>query len=198
LPWLTNALFKKCVWTICPNGETVETDRIRTAREILIQERVVHLDSLTERLREKRIKRIVQTIIIGEADPTLTDGDDFRYTVDIGLVNLMNGNPVISNPIYRETIARVLSQGMQDAIPAPEWRWKKEDGSLDMDALMSEFQNFWAHNSEIWEQRADYTEAFPHLLMMAFLQRVINGGGRVEREYAAGRGRWILPWSIAA
>lgn len=176
----------------------METDRIRTAREILIQERVVHLDSLTERLREKRIKRIVQTIIIGEADPTLTDGDDFRYTVDIGLVNLMNGNPVISNPIYRETIARVLSQGMQDAIPAPEWRWKKEDGSLDMDALMSEFQNFWAHNSEIWEQRADYTEAFPHLLMMAFLQRVINGGGRVEREYAAGRGRWILPWSIAA
>jgi hypothetical protein len=27
---------------------------------------------------------------------------------------------------------------------------------------------------------------------MAFLQRVINGGGRVEREYAAGRGRMDL------
>ena len=27
---------------------------------------------------------------------------------------------------------------------------------------------------------------------MAFLQRVVNGGGRIEREYAAGRGRMDL------
>jgi len=38
----------------------------------------------------------------------------------------------------------------------------------------------------------NYTEAFPHLLLMAFLQRVLNGGGRIEREYAAGRGRMDL------
>jgi len=30
------------------------------------------------------------------------------------------------------------------------------------------------------------------LLLMAFLQRVLNGGGRIEREYAAGRGRMDL------
>ena len=35
----------------------------------------------------------------------------------------------------------------------------------------------------------NYTEAFPHLLLMAFLQRVLNGGGSINREYAAGRGR---------
>jgi hypothetical protein len=38
----------------------------------------------------------------------------------------------------------------------------------------------------------NYTEAFPHLLLMAFLQRVLNGGGRIDREYAAGRGRMDL------
>jgi len=27
------------------------------------------------------------------------------------------------------------------------------------------------------------------LLLMAFLQRIVNGGGNIEREYAAGRGR---------
>ena len=37
-----------------------------------------------------------------------------------------------------------------------------------------------------------YTEAFPHLLLMAFLQRVLNGGGHITREYAAGRGRMDL------
>ena len=58
-----------------------------------------------------------------------------------------------------------------------------------MDALLKEFQKFWRRNGELWEAKADYTEAFPHLLLMAFLQRVVNGGGRIEREYAAGRGQ---------
>jgi hypothetical protein len=78
---------------------------------------------------------------------------------------------------------------MQAAIPPPEFRWQKPDGTLDMAALFHEFQDFWAQHADIWEEKADYTEAFPHLLLMAFLQRVVNGGGRIEREYAAGRGR---------
>ena len=53
-------------------------------------------------------------------------------------------------------------------------------------------QQFWRENSEIWEEKSDYTEAFPHLLLMAFLQRVLNGGGNIDREYAAGRGRMYL------
>ena len=81
---------------------------------------------------------------------------------------------------------------MQVAIPAPEFTWQRTDGGLAMDALMDEFQKFWAWNSEIWEEKADYTEAFPHLLLMAFLQRIVNGGGMVDREYAAGRGRMDL------
>jgi hypothetical protein len=61
-----------------------------------------------------------------------------------------------------------------------------------MDRLLKEFQKFWRRHSDIWEEKADYTEAFPHLLLMAFLQRVINGGGTIDREYAAGRGRTDL------
>ena len=36
---------------------------------------------------------------------------------------------------------------------------------------------------------AEYHEAGPQLLLQAFLQRIVNGGGRLEREYALGRGR---------
>jgi hypothetical protein len=61
-----------------------------------------------------------------------------------------------------------------------------------MDRLLQEFQKFWRRHSEIWEEKSDYTEAFPHLLLMAFLQRVTNGGGNIDREYAAGRGRMDL------
>jgi hypothetical protein len=61
-----------------------------------------------------------------------------------------------------------------------------------MDNLLREFQKFWRRHSEIWEQKSDYTGDFPHLLLMAFLQRITNGEGGVEREYAAGRGRMDL------
>jgi hypothetical protein len=61
-----------------------------------------------------------------------------------------------------------------------------------MEALLRKFQEFWRNNSETWEEMSDFTEAFPHLVLMAFLQRVTNGEGRIEREYAAGRGRMDL------
>ncbi len=33
-----------------------------------------------------------------------------------------------------------------------------------------------------------YHEIAPHLVLMAFLHRVVNGGGTLEREYAIGTG----------
>ena len=57
---------------------------------------------------------------------------------------------------------------------------------------MREFQKFYRRHADIWEQKADYTEVFPHLLLMAFLQQVLNGGGRFERKYAAGHRRMDL------
>jgi hypothetical protein len=191
-PWLTNSLLKICVWDLCPDGQRVQPEHVREARERLIQKRAVHLDSLAERLRDSRVRRVVELILTGDQDPQLVQGDDFRFTLDMGLVCIEGGTPSIANPIYREVVARVLSEPYQLSIPAPEFVWKQPDGTLAMEALLREFQDFWAQHSEIWEEKADYTEAFPHLLLMAFLQRVVNGGGRVEREYAAGRGRMDL------
>jgi hypothetical protein len=188
-PWLTNALLKKCVMQIRPDGEPVEPDHVEQAEEMLIAERAVHLDSLAERLRDPRIKRIVELILTGGLDPELMQGDDFLLSQDMGLVTLEDGTPSIANPIYREVIARVLSRPYQLSIPAPEFPWRNPDGTLDIRALLEEFQKFWRRHADLWEAKADYTEAFPHLLLMAFLQRVVNSGGRIEREYAAGRGR---------
>ncbi|WLE95317.1 MAG: hypothetical protein QTN59_11560 [Candidatus Electrothrix communis] len=194
-PWLVNALAKECVLRVVPteSGQAVLPEHVEQAKKQLIVSRATHIDSLSVRLREPRIRKIVQPILTGEADPTMADGDEFTFCLDLGMVAFdENGTPGIANAIYREVFARELSYGMQVAIPAPEFTWQRTDGGLAMDALMDEFQKFWAWNSEIWEEKADYTEAFPHLLLMAFLQRIVNGGGMVDREYAAGRGRMDL------
>ena len=67
-----------------------------------------------------------------------------------------------------------------------------EDGRLDMRQLLTDFQKFWRENSEIWTERYDYKEAAPHLVLTAFLQRVINRGGRITREPALGKRRLDL------
>ena len=51
---------------------------------------------------------------------------------------------------------------------------------------MKAFQDFFRKHSEHWIERFDYKEAGPQLLLQAFLQRIVNANGRVEREYGLG------------
>jgi hypothetical protein len=134
----------------------------------------------------------METLIIGDVDLDLGTSREFEKCQDLGLTVIKNGTPTIANPIYREILARQITLGAQLAIEEPTFRWQQPDGTLDMESLLREFQGFWQENSDIWGTKSKYTEAFPHLLLMAFLQRITNGEGRVEREYAAGRGRMDL------
>lgn len=54
------------------------------------------------------------------------------------------------------------------------------------------FQKFFREHSEHWVGWFDYREAGPQLLLQAFLQRVVNAGGRIDREYGLGRKRTDL------
>ncbi|GHV74717.1 hypothetical protein AGMMS49940_20190 [Spirochaetia bacterium] len=197
-PWIVNSLFQRATMRVLDedSSETVTLEHILEAREQMILARETHLDALATRLLDDRVRQIIETLMIGDVDQFITQSDAFNYCLDLGLVSKEGGTPQVANPIYREVLARYSTEGAQDAIPAPEWQWEDADGSLDMDALLKEFQQFWRENSEVWEeqrkQRFTYTEAFPHLLLQAFLQRVLNGGGRITREFAAGRGRMDL------
>lgn len=185
---------------LVPDGSPITGDHIEAAKEALIRSRAVHIDSLAERQRAPKVKRVVEPILAGASDPTLADGDEFRLCLDLGLVTLDDGVPGIANPIYREVLIRTLNYGQQLAIPAPEFKWQKDDGDLDMEALFDEFAVFWRENGDLWEQKADYTEVFPHLRLMAFLQRILTtegrdaGGGAGAKPQPKGRSPgWGVP-----
>ncbi|MBA4450342.1 ATP-binding protein, partial [Cylindrospermopsis raciborskii CS-506_D] len=55
--------------------------------------------------------------------------------------------------------------------------------------LLNAFLEFWRQHGEPLLKSAPYHEIAPHLVLMAFLHRVVNGGGTLEREYAIGSGR---------
>ncbi|HQF56183.1 MAG TPA: ATP-binding protein, partial [Fibrobacteria bacterium] len=169
---------------------------IEAAKEALIKSRAVHIDSLAERLRDPKVKRVIQPILAGDSTIILGESDpDVQLVMDLGLIRFSDGWE-IANPIYREVLIRTLNVNYQQSFPAPEFKWQKDNGDLDMETLFDEFQTFWRRNGDLWEQKADYTEVFPHLLLMAFFQRILNGGARLTREAAVGRERidMLIEW----
>ena len=105
-----------------------------------------------------------------------------------------DGPPRIANPIYAEVVPRHLNHAVQIGLPQQMAWYVDAHGVLDVEGLLAAFQAFFREHSEHWVQRfAQYHEAGPQLLLQAHLQRVVNGGGgRIEREYALGRGRTDL------
>ena len=189
-PFLVNALAASCVdELVTDRSQAITAADIDAAKEALILSRTTHLDALGQRLREPRVARVVQAVLLGDMQVPY-DSDDFTYAVDLGLVVHPKSGAQAANPLYREVLARELSYRTQANLAEPWWPWSRPDGTLDVPALVAAFTEWWRQNAAVLEERSQegYREAVPHLVFMAFLQRVVNGGGRITREYAAGRG----------
>ncbi len=201
-PWLVNALAYEVCFRM-PEGkdraQTVTCDLIERAKEILILRRDVHLDQLADKLQEDRVRRVIEPILSGTPERETIPPDDLKYTRDLGLV-APSGLPRIANRIYQEVIPRELTWVTQEFMVQETAWYVAADGRLDMSKLLKAFQQYFRENAEAWLERFAYKEAGPHLLLQAFLQRIVNGGGDIRREYGLGRMRTdlLVIWPYAA
>ncbi len=193
-PWLVNALAGELVDEMKVQG-TIVRAHVEDAKERLVLARATHLDSLVSKLSEPRVRRVIEPLLageMGEADEVFDD--DVSYVVDLGLVK---ADPLrIANPIYSEVVARVLAYAAQQSVIADPRTFVREDGRFDVGVLLREFAVFWVEQGEILASSATYREAAAQLVLMAFLQRVVNGGGTVTREYgiASRRIDLLITW----
>ena len=201
-PWLVNALAQEA----CFAGErgrdrsrTISAEAIHGAREQLTLRRETHLEQLTDKLQEERVRRVIGPLLSGADAPESVRPDDLEYVRDLGLV--ARDNPIrVANPIYCEVIPRDLTWTTQAFLTQdPAW-YVEADGKLNLTRLLADFQVFFGEHSEHWIERFQYREAGPQLLLQAFLQRIVNSGGRVEREYGLGRMRTdlLIVWPAGA
>ena len=195
-PWLVNALAEQAVWKTKANldrTQEIDLERLRAAREALILRNDTHLDQLTDKLREERVRRVIEPMLMG-GEGVANDADT-QYILDLGLIRRDEyKNAVPANQIYAEVLPRVLTQVIQYNLHSERIlpSWQDANGRLNPRQFLLNFQAFWLKDGEVMMRSAPYHEAAPHLVLMAYLQRVINGGGRIEREYAAGYGRLDL------
>lgn len=197
-PWLTNALaFEAAFVLVKDRAQDITKNDIEQAKNNLIKRRDTHIDSLADKLREQRVYPVLDAIIEGQIEIINFNPDDVQYIRDLGLIKEYRME--IANPIYQEIIPReltaLISEGLAEKfVMRPSY--VRKDGSLDVMSLLEAFTEFYRENSSIWLEKFDYKESGPHLLLMAFLQRIINGGGTIGREYALGRGRvdLLIQW----
>ncbi len=192
-PWLVNALGRQLMDVLVRDRtQTITAADVDAAKQQLIERQDTHLDSLMERLREPRVKAILEPMLAGDVLENVSE-DDRRFVIDLGLLRRSAlGGLEVANPIYREIIVRTLAGGTGDSLPQIQTTWMTADGELDEQALLEAFCEFWRQHGEPLLRSSPYHEIAPHLVLMAFLHRVINGGGTIEREYAIGSGRMDL------
>jgi len=192
-PWLVNAMAYEMTTRILDEDYTVPLtlELVEKAKENIILRRDTHLDSLLVKLNEPRIKNIVAKIFSGDSLDFNVFDNDLRYVMDLGIIKKTNSGVKFSNLIYEDIITRLLNSGLQEnMIPIVQSSWFiNKEGKLKFNDILKEFQQFYRENSESWLDRFDYQECGQQLLFLAFLQRVVNGGGKINREMALGNGR---------
>ena len=188
-PWLANALADRVVERdLRDRSIAVTAAHVEAAKEAIILERRTHIDSLAAKLREPRVRRIIDAMLAGDRTPGDVLDDDFAYVLGLGLIRARGGHFEMANPIYAEIVPRALTYIQQMQIANEPADYVRPDGALDVAKLMADWQVFWREDGHLAAQGFGYRESGPHLMLMAFLQRVVNGGGRIEREYGLGRG----------
>jgi len=191
-PWLVNALAREVIrkMGVAPPAP-ITAEHIDEAKERLILARATHLDSLLERLKDDRVRRVLEPLLAGAVVGQGGQEDDLQYCRDLGLV--AEGLPVrMANPIYNEVVVRVLASAAEASILVEPRSFVLSDGRLDLERLLREFVAFWREHGEAVMGRMPYSEVAAQLVMMAYLHRVVNGGGTVDREFGVGKGRMDL------
>jgi hypothetical protein len=123
--------------------------------------------------------------------------EDISYARAIGL--LASDEPLrLLNPIYREAVAQKLTSHASGVIDFERKSFVTTDGLLDVDVIVQEFAFWWKRNADFMLRGTYYSEAAAQLVFMAWLQRVVNGGGIIDREYGVGRGRIdiLVRWPV--
>jgi hypothetical protein len=193
-PWLVNALGYEVCFDMPEARDRqrqITVDLMNRAKENFILRRETHIDQLMDKLGEERVRRVMVPILSGSLEAEKIPADDVDYVVDLGLVK-KERQVRIANLIYREVIPRELTYSTQLTIHQEAPWYTEEDGRLNMDKLLTAFQEFFRKHFDSWVDGFDYSEAGPQLLLQAFLQRIVNHEGRVEREYGLGRQRTDL------
>ena len=197
-PYLVNALAERVCGrhgVMRESRRAIEAEDIRQAEDALILDRKWALDHVVRKLDNPHVQPVVEPLLTG-GQGYMATCEDLDYVRDVGLIRA-GPSGGFANPVYAEVVLRELTCAVQEVLDEDPARYVEADGDLNVEKLLEGFQEFFRENSERWSRWFAYKEAWPQLLLQAFLQRIVDGSGRIEREHELGRRRTglLVAWA---
>ena len=173
-PWIVNAIaYEVCFEMKAPRDRSIHItkDHMKQAVENLILRRDTHIDQLLDKLKEERVKKVIEPIITNKDAPKDVSEDDILYVKDLGLITI-DKSIRIANQLYKEVIPRALTFSTQVTITHDSSWYVNDDGALDMNKLFVAFQDFFRKHFDEWSADFQYQEASVQLLLQAFYREL--------------------------
>jgi hypothetical protein len=177
-------------------SQNISSQHIDEAAENLIRRRDLHIDYLLKYLSEPRSKRFIYPILSASDEDLVKQNqehgillldEDYRFCLELGLLK-KDRRLRPANPIYACSIVRYLNENIQYPLSC-ELIDKWMDGqNIDFTGLLKGFQDFLSLNSKDYFKDQNYIDLSPHLLLSAFIQKVVNDRAIVINDLAKGYG----------
>jgi len=191
-PWLVGTLARDMTDKCKDSGEVIGLEALETAKEAMIQRLDCHVDPIIDTLREPGVRRYFEPTLLSQDWPGDYDMDDLRYVTEIGLIpEDRESRRGSANEMYHDVVPLALTKALrgklQDLVADDAFRLA--DGRIDCRKMLEGFFAFYREQGDLLSGTLDYERAAPVLALQAWLLRVVNGSGKVEREYGSFRAR---------
>jgi len=192
-PWLVSVLAKLLVEKIVPNRK----HRIRLEHaERAVQELLVtpnsNFDSLFKNARHADLFPIVLDLLTGRSREYNILAKNISLGVKYGIFAAKEQQLILANPIYAQALYKHFKEelegtGLNDLVASQ--RLQDRNGHLDFRRVLDKFQAFMKAKGPTVSKHRSFREATGQLLLLSYLDLLVNGKGWTFKEPQSGEGR---------
>jgi len=192
-PWLVSVLAKLLVEKIVPNRKhRVRHDHVESAIQELLASRNPNFESLFKNARRPNLLPIVLDLLEGKHRQYNIQNDAIDLGVKYGIFAAKDRQLILANPIYAQVLYRNFEKELEefdvsDLVAAN--RFRDANGHLDFRRVLDKFQAFMKAKGAAVSKHRGFHEATGQLLLLSYLDLLVNGKGWTFKEPQSGEGR---------
>jgi len=192
-PWLVSVLAKLLVEEIVPNRkQRIRLDHAERAIQKLLVTPNPNFDSLFKNARHASLFPIVLDLLTGRSREYNILGKNVSLGVKYGIFAAKEQQLILANLIYAQALYKHFKEefegtGLNDLVAGQ--RSPERNGHLDFRRVLDKFQAFMKAKGAAVSKHCDFHEATGQLLLLSYLDLLVNGKGWTFKEPQSGEGR---------
>jgi len=192
-PWLVSMLAKLLVEEIVPRRkQPIRLAHAERAIQTLLDTPNANFDSLFKNARHSNLLPIVLDLLEGKHRRYNLLSDDVRLGVKYGVFAVKERELILSNPIYAHALYGNFEKELEEfdvsSLVAAN-RVQNAKGRLDFRRVLDKFQAFMKAKGATVSKHHSFREATGQLLLLSYLDLLVNGKGWTFKEPQSGEGR---------